>query len=395
MPPTSSARSWWDRPGPVRLLFPHGHGFAVAAELNRMGFPPRAEGPSFVEVSAPPRAAIRMCVWSRSAHRIIVPLREFSARSLDQFAGECARIPWDMLLGPDHPITVTCAVQTPAIRDHRIVNLRCKDVIVDRLAAVHGRRPDSGPGREGLCVFVHWNGLRCSVALDMCGEPLTQRGYRAVAVEAPMREPLAATILSATGYDGSVPLVNPMCGSGTLAIEAAWIAAGIPPGVLRPRYAFESILGYEPEWRVEAEQHTPRDTGLILATDHDPRAIEAARVNAECAGVRDRITFEVCDVEATPVPPGQGIMVVNPPYGVRLSNEGDLRAPYSALGRFFRKHPGFTSWVITSDSALLQPVGLTATSRRTLHNGDLDCRLVEYHIHAPPPTAATTATIIP
>ena len=382
MNPAASA-AWWGRSAAVRLLFPRGHGFAVAGELAKLGFAVRAEGPSFVEIAATPRDAIRVCMWSRSAHRVVVPLREFSARSLDQFAAECARIPWETIAGPDHPVTVTCAVQNRAIRDSRIVNLRCKDVIVDRLAEVHGRRPDSGPGREGFCVFVHWHEHRCSVSVDLCGEPLSSRGYRGVAVEAPMREPLAATILFATGYDGSLPLVNPMCGSGTLAIEAAWIAAGIPPGILRPNFAFEFIAGYDPAWRAEAEVHTERDSAPILATDHDPRAIEAAKINASAAGVRDRITFAVCDVVDSPVPPGRGIMVVNPPYGVRLGNEGDLRAPYAALGRFFRMHPGYVSWIITSDPVLLQPVGLTASSKRMLHNGDLECRLLEYRIHPP------------
>ncbi|MFO1522371.1 MAG: THUMP domain-containing protein [Kiritimatiellia bacterium] len=170
----SPPAAWWGKSTAVRLLFPRGHGFAVGGELAKMGFAVRTEGPSFVEVAATPRDAIRICMWSRSAHRVVVPLREFSARSLDQFAAECSRIPWETIAGPDHPVTVTCAVQNRAIRDSRIVNLRCKDVIVDRLAEVHGRRPDSGPGREALRLRPLAR-APLLVSVDLCGEPLSSR----------------------------------------------------------------------------------------------------------------------------------------------------------------------------------------------------------------------------
>jgi putative N6-adenine-specific DNA methylase len=266
-------------------------------------------------------------------------------------------------------------------------NLVVKDAIVDRIKKHTGARPDSGPDRSGVVVHLFWKGDRAWIYLNVNGTRLSDRGYRKLPHDAPMRETLAAAVLMAAGYDGTRPIVNPMCGSGTLAIEAALLAAGRAPGLLRSDYAcLRTALDLDDAWqraRREARRSAPvPDPQPIIASDHDPRAIDAARRNARTAGVEHLIEFHTCDFAATPMPEEPGHVVLNPEYGERLGDVERLGSTYAAIGDFFKQRcAGWTGHVFTGSRELAGRIGLRANRRTPFMNAQIECRLLTYDIY--------------
>jgi putative N6-adenine-specific DNA methylase len=219
-------------------------------------------------------------------------------------------------------------------------NLRVKDAIVDRLREVRGVRPETGAELRGSVIHLFWKGDYAEVFLDTSGDSLARHGYRKIPGRAPMLEGLAAGTILASRWDKVSPFVNPMCGSGTLAIEAALIATNTRPGLFRLNYAFMHLEGYDEEVylaeRGLLETQIKEVPGLkIIATDYSSQAISNARKNAMAAGVEDLITFEVCDFAETEVPEGNGIMIVNPEYGERLGELSELEETYARIGDFY------------------------------------------------------------
>ena len=272
-------------------------------------------------------------------------------------------------------------------------NLKIKDAIVDRILKNTGSRPDSGKERTHVVVQAYWKGDRCWIYLNTSGQKVSDRNYRKFPVAAPLRESLAAAIILATGYDGSQPLVCPMCGSGTLAIEAALIASRRVPGLMRTNFAFMHTKLYDEDaWqqmrndalkqnkkRGKAEYHPAR----IIATDNDPTAVEAARRNAMTAGVDHLIDFAVRDFADTEIPDGGGIIVMNPEYGMRLGELEELKALYARIGDFFKqKCGGYTGYLFTGNPELAKKVGLRTSRRIPFFNGSIECRLLKYDLYA-------------
>jgi putative N6-adenine-specific DNA methylase len=273
-------------------------------------------------------------------------------------------------------------------------NLKVKDAIVDRVAGKTGSRPDSGKDKNNVVVQFYWKDDHCWLYLNTSGQKLSDRSYRKIPHKAPLRESLAAAIITATGYDGSEPLVCPMCGSGTLAIEAALIASRRPPGLLRNNYGFMHVKYFdEPRWRQmrsEALKKSKTRGGKadfkparIIATDIDAEAVEAARKNAMTAGVSHLIDFDVCDFADTVIPPGAGIIVMNPEYGLRLGEIEKLQNTYKRIGDFFKqKCSGYTGYIFTGNPALGKKVGLRTSRRFEFYNANIECRLLKYELYA-------------
>jgi putative N6-adenine-specific DNA methylase len=318
---------------------------------------------------------------------VLFVLKEFTARDADALYREVARIAWEELIPADGYLCVTSSVETPSIRDARFASLRCKDAIVDRIKERRGRRPDSGPEREGSVVHLFWKDDRCVVYLDASGESLSRRGYRKIPLAAPMQETLAAAVVTATGWQGKGSFVNPMCGSGTLAIEAALIALDRAPGLLRGNFGFMHLVGFdEVLWRGLREQARMRSKkdfgGRIIATDINPDAVEAARKNAATAGVEHLIEFGVCDYAATPVPDDGGVVVMNPEYGERMGNAAELEPVYKGIGDFLKqKCGGYTGYVFTGSPALAKKVSLKPKRSIPFWNSGIECRLLEYDLY--------------
>lgn len=268
-------------------------------------------------------------------------------------------------------------------------NLRVKDAIVDRLRDKRGTRPSTGSELTGAVINLFWKNEDAEIFIDTTGDSLARHGYRKIPGQAPMLEALAAATVYATNWDRHAPFVNPMCGSGTLAIEAAMIATNRRPGLFRTNYAFMHLQGYDEAVYLQEdallEQQIKEVPGLrIIATDYNAKSIENARKNAVAAGVSKLIDFGVCDFADTEIPAGAaGIMFVNPEYGDRLGEINELEKTYARIGDFMKQRcGGYTGYVFTGNLELAKKIGLKAKRRIEFYTSTIDCRLLEYELYS-------------
>jgi putative N6-adenine-specific DNA methylase len=236
-------------------------------------------------------------------------------------------------------------------------------------------------------IHLYWREDLCQVFLDTSGEPLSKRGYRKIPLKAPMQETLAASVILAGGWHGEENFVNPMCGSGTLAIEAALIGLDRAPGLLRSNFGFMHVKGFD-ESSFKSLRRKSRAAskdalkGRIIATDISQQAVEGARKNAMTAGVERLIEFGVCDFSETPVPAGGGMVLLNPEYGERMGKEERLEEIYRGIGDFFKKRcQGYKGYIFTGNLDLAKKVGLRTQRRLLFYNGPIECRLLEYDLY--------------
>jgi len=356
-------------------------------EILSVGFPALSAGMAEVETEGTMEDTQRLNLLIRTGQRVLYLLESFSARTPEDLYKRVSRISWEDYIPEDSYFSVTSSVHNPTIKDSRFANVKCKDAIVDRIKEKRGRRPDTGPERDKIVVHLYWKGNICQVFLDTSGEPLSRRGYRMIPLKAPMQETLAAAVVLATGWTGDGNLINPMCGSGTLAIEATLIALGRAPGLLRSNFGFMHLKGFdESSWktlrrkiRAEAKDRLDR---RIIATDISQQAVEAAKKNAMTAGVDRFIEFGVCDFSETPVPTNGGVVVLNPEYGERMGEIEKLKETYKEMGDFFKKKClGYKGYIFTGNLDLAKKVGLRTNRRITFFNGPIECRLLEYDLY--------------
>jgi putative N6-adenine-specific DNA methylase len=318
---------------------------------------------------------------------VLFPVKEFRAKNSDELYHALSGMSWEDYIPDDGYLCVTSSVHNPTIKDSRFASLRCKDAIVDRIMGKRGRRPDSGPQRDRSVVHLYWNDEYGVVYLDTSGEPLSRRGYRKIPLAAPMQETLAAAVVLATCWNGGDSLINPMCGSGTLAIEAALMGLHRAPGLLRSNFGFMHIKGFnEVRWqelRDRAKREAKKSiTGRVIATDINPAAVEAARKNAATAGVDHLIDFGVCPFEETLVPDGRGVVVMNPAYGERMGKGGSLDVTYKGIGDYFKQRcKGYTGYVFTGNLRLAKRIGLKPKRQWQFFNSNIECRLLEYNVY--------------
>jgi 23S rRNA G2445 N2-methylase RlmL len=359
----------------------------LGGEIAALHYPILSLGASGVVTEGTIGDAIRLNLFVRTGQRVLFLLREFDARDPGELYRGISAMAWEEHIDEQGYVCVTSGVDHPAVSDTRYVNLKAKDAIVDRIRERRGRRPDSGPDRDRTVVSIYWKGRLCSVYLDTSGESLSRRGYRKIPLKAPMQETLAAAVVTATGWKGQANFVNPMCGSGTLAIEAALIGLDRAPGLSRTNFGFMHIKGFDRElWsavRAEAEERAKRGmNGRIIATDVNPAAVDAAVKNAEAAGVARFIEFSVCDFADTDVPEGGGVVMLNPEYGERMGDVRELEKTYGRIGDFFKqKCGGYTGYIFTGNFALAKKVGLRTRRRLAFFSGGIECRLLEYELY--------------
>jgi putative N6-adenine-specific DNA methylase len=268
-------------------------------------------------------------------------------------------------------------------------SLRVKDAIVDRLREKRGSRPETGSELVGAVIHLFWKNEHAEVFIDTSGNSLGRHGYRKIPGQAPMLESLAAATILATRWDRRSPFINPMCGSGTVAIEAAMIATNRRPGLFRTNYAFMHLQGYDDTvyYKEDAllEEQIVEIPGLrIIATDYSPRAIENSKKNAIAAGVLDLIEFDVCDFADTEIPPDvPGILYINPEYGERLGDEQELEVTYARIGDFMKqKCGGYFGYVFTGNLELAKKIGLKAKRKIEFYTSKIDCRLLEFELYS-------------
>ena len=379
--------SLWNEKRRILITCARGTPAILAGELQALRFPVRSSLETAVETEGTLADTLRLNLSLRTAQRILCLFDAFPAGQAQDLYRRLVKLPWEEVIAADGYLSVTSSVNTVAVNDTRFANVKTKDAIVDRIRDRQGRRPDSGPGRHGAVVHLHWEQDRCEVWLDTSGEPLSRRGYRKIPLEAPMQETLAAAVILATGWDGKAPLVNPMCGSGTLAIEGALIALKRAPGVLRQNFGFMHLLGFDrsafEKQREDLKKAALRKTaGPIIATDIRPEAVEAARQNARTAGVEHLIDFRACEFRETAVPDGEGVAILNPEYGERMGNVRALEEIYKEIGDFFKSRcMGYRGYIFTGNLDLAKRVGLRTRRRIPFYNGPIECRLLEYELY--------------
>lgn len=334
--------------------------------------------------------AMYLNLWLRTAHHVLYQLAEFSCTSLDELYKNVNRIEWESIIPVNGYLSVVAIVDHPSIRDHRIVNMKCKDSIVDRIAERKGRRPNSGPEKDGVVISLFWKQDRCRVYLDTSGEPLSKRGYRQIPLGAPMQETLAAGIVLASSYSGDENFVNPMCGSGTIAIEAAQIATHRAPGLTRDYFGFMHTLLYDAAaWNVMRKEAVARAVAKpafpVIATDREDQAIAASEENARIAGVDGVISFSVAPFIETPIPEGDGVIFFNPEYGIRMGDENVLVETYRSIGNFMKAAcAGYRGYIFTGNVMLAGQVGLKSRKKQQFQSGKIECRLYEYDLYKRP-----------
>lgn len=377
----------FDAPQSIRITCAPGLVDYLRAEVEALGYTVKSSRLTSLEITANMHDAMRLNLFLRTAFNVLVLIDTFACPDPDALYKHVRGLEWEEMISPDEYLSVVSSVNTPTITDWRFASLKVKDAIVDRVASAVGTRPDSGPLRENFVVHLYWSGNDAAIYLNTSGRKLADRNYRKMPHKAPMQETLAAGVILATGYDGSVPLVNPMCGSGTLAIEAALIASGRPPGLLRANFGFMHRKGFDADaWqsmRISAKKiRNPSPIAPILASDIDEAAIRAAQKNAETAGVHHMIQFQVCDFSETPIPPEKGIVIINPEYGERMGVMAELEKTYKRMGDFFKQRcPGWTGYIFTGNLDLAKKVGLKASRRMEFFNAKIDCRLLKYELY--------------
>jgi 23S rRNA (guanine2445-N2)-methyltransferase / 23S rRNA (guanine2069-N7)-methyltransferase len=381
----------------LRFLASAPRGFAdlLISELGACGALGARESAGGVAFSGTLECAYRACLWSRIANRVYLELARFEAHTADEFYAAVARLDWAAHLGPEATLACEFTGRHPAITHTHFGALRLKDGIVDALRAATGSRPSIATERPAVRVHAHAHGTRISIAIDLAGESLHRRGYRTEAGEAPLKENVAAGVLLRARWPElaaqHADFLDPLCGSGTLCIEAALMAADRAPALTRDYFGFLGWRGHDaPLWarlRAEAEARAQAGRALTLrlrGQDRDSRAIRSARANAERAGVAVGLSFEVGALaEAAPMGEVSGLLCTNPPYGVRLDDAEVARAVHRELGAVLRERfRGWNAAVLTGAPELGRELGLRAYRTHTVWNGALECRLLRIKVEA-------------
>jgi 23S rRNA G2445 N2-methylase RlmL len=357
-------------------------------ELVQLGYTNAEEAHMSVSLQGTMLDCMRLNLYLRTGHSVLFQIKEFQAKTPEDLYQEMIKIPWEDYIDVNGYFSVTSFSDNPEILDSRFPNLKCKDAIADRMTSKKGYRPNSGSDRNKTVINLHWREDRASVYIDTSGETIAKHGYRKIPFKAPLQESLAAALILASKWDKNSNFINPMCGSGTLAIEAALIAQKRALGLLRSNFGFMHILGFEPEpWeemRKEARLASKKNLDFkIIATDLNGDAIQAAQRNAATAGVDHVIEFICCDFRETPIPEGGGIVLINPEYGERLGEVDDLKVIYKEIGDFFKKScSGYTGYVFTGNLDLGKQVGLKPKRKIEFYNSKIDCRLLEFELYS-------------
>lgn len=363
-------------------------GPSLAKEVKQLGFKIEEEFATGVTLNGTLNDCIKLNLNLHCASQVLYNLKTFRADSADDVYRVASQINWSKIMDVDTYFSITSNVMHPSINNSMFANLRVKDAIVDQFRESTGRRPNTGSSLDGLVVHLFWKNEQASLFLDTTGNSIGRHGYRKLPGKAPMLESLAAATIMRSNWNGKTPFINPMCGSGTLAIEACLIATNRKPGLFRTEYAFMHIKGYDEsvyhkEDELLEDQITDIPNLKIIASDISPEAVVNAQKNAVAAGVKDLIYFEVGDFAATTIPPNaSGVVFINPEYGDRLGEEKALEATYARIGDFFKqKCAGYTGYIFTGNAELARKIGLKAARRIPFYNAKIECRLLEYELY--------------
>jgi putative N6-adenine-specific DNA methylase len=366
---------------------PRGLETTLADELERLGAGDIAPADGGVAFAGAVELAYRANLESRLASRVLWRVGDGAYRDERDIYALAYRLDWPRWFGADRTLRVDIAATRSPLKSLEFATLRIKDAVCDRHRAVAGKRPTVSKDHPDVRVHAYLTADHATFYLDTSGEPLFKRGYRRGTAEAPLRENLAAGLLRLAGWQPGTPLLDPMCGSGTIAIEAALMALDIAPGLKRT-FGFQKLAWYDgPTWQrikqaAQRRAKPPAPIG-IYASDHDASAIQRCAANLVAAGASGAVSVERVDALARAAPEPTGVIVTNPPYGVRQADSAALAAFYPQLGDALKQRfAGWTAYLFSGDPRLPKLIGLKASRRTPLFNGALECRLYEFRIVA-------------
>ncbi len=358
-------------------------------EVEDLGFTPERVFKTGVELKGTMQDCIKLNLSLRCASQILFLIKQFRSADADALYKGLAGFYWHNIIDENTYFSITSNVSNETINNSLFANVKVKDAIVDYFRNKTGKRPNSGAELNKAVIHLYWKDDNAEIFVDTSGETLSKHGYRKIPGKAPMLESLAAAALLATKWDKNSPFVNPMCGSSTIAIEAALLATNRMPGLYRNNYAFMHLVGfknemYELERRRLDEVIIEKPSLKIIATDISEDAINISKINAGIAGVEKMISFEKCDFEKTVVPHNEnGVIFFNPEYGDRLGEETALQATYKRMGDFMKQQcKGYTGYIFTGNLELAKKIGLKPSRRIEFYTSKIDCRLLEYELYA-------------
>ncbi|MEX2591252.1 MAG: class I SAM-dependent RNA methyltransferase [Anditalea sp.] len=357
-------------------------------EIIALGFEPEFTFRTRVELNASLNECIYLNMHLRTASHVLFEIKSFYLRHADDIYRRIKALPWEEYFTNSTYFSVSSHVDNDSVDNPLFVNVRVKDAIVDRFRDNTGERPNSGSEYEGAVLQLFWKETQASLYINTSGETIAKHGYRKIPGQAPMLEALASATVMATGWNGEGVFLNPMCGSGTVAIEAALMATNRFPGLFRDHYSFMHFIGYEDsvyqQYKKELEAKTINPVDCkIIASDISNQAVLISQENAKAAGVAEWVDFETVDFKECTVPEtDNGIVFLNPEYGERLGETEELIQTYGEIGDFMKKRcAGYKGYVFTGNLDLSKKVGLKAKRRIEFYNGTIDCRLLQYELY--------------
>lgn len=355
----------------------------LAKELTQLGANEVQIGRRMVSFMGDKEMMYRANFQLHTAIRILKPIKHFKALSADDVYREVQKIDWSEYIGLDKTFAVDSVVFSEEFRHSKFVAYKVKDAIVDQFREKTGKRPNISVANPDIRLNIHIAEDKCTLSLDSSGESLHRRGYRQESVEAPLNEVLAAGMILMTGWQGETDFIDPMCGSGTLLVEAALIAHNMAPGLFRKEYAFEKWPDFDSDLfdRIYNDDSSEREfTHHIYGYDVDIKAVNTARLNVRAAGLVNDITVEEADFKNFTQPKEKSIIVTNPPYGERISTP-DLLGTYKMIGeRLKHQFLNNDAWILSYREECFDQIGLKPSIKIPVYNGSLECEFRKYQI---------------
>ncbi len=359
----------------------------AAAELAELGAQDISTSFTGVSFTGNKELLYRVNLWSRIVFRVLVPIAKVKCFNAQQLYRSVQQVDWSEYLDPEMTLAINCTGKNKQLNHSHFTALQIKKAIVDQQQNQFRQRSDVDPKNPDLLVNAHIDNNRCTLSLDSSGTSLHRRGYRPAMGLAPLKESLAAAIIRLSEWTPDLAFYDPLCGSGTLPIEAALMGLNIAPGLYRESFGFQNWLDYDPSlWDglvKEAKQQRQSDLPMpIWGSDRDSEIIQQAQTNAFNSAITDHIKFMQQDLAQATPPADKGIIICNPPYGERLGNISELEELYKLLGDTFKQRfTGWTAYILTGSKHLSKKVGLRTAKRIPIYNGSIPCTLLKYELY--------------
>jgi putative N6-adenine-specific DNA methylase len=361
---------------------------AIAAdELIELGAEKVEPGFCGVSFSGDRTLLYRVNLWARLPFRILLQLGTFPCEDANDLYAGAKAIGWDTYLSPDRTLAVDATGKNEQLNHTHFTSLQVKNAIVDQQQKQYGQRSNVDVQNPDLRINVHIGNEACTISLDSSGDSLHRRGYRPAVGAAPLKESLASALIRLTGWQPTQAFYDPLCGSGTLPLEACLTALKVAPGLFREKFGFETWQDFDSDVLdqliLEAEK-VQLDTlqAPIWGSDRNPEVIDQAIANSKRSGVDQQIWLNTIDLADVVAPATSGILICNPPYGERLGRDQDLGVFYKLLGDVFKQRfKGWTAYVLSGNKELALAIGLKSSQRIPILNGTLPCQLMKYELY--------------